>query len=108
MSGKATTKAGSSATIFEDILESKLPPNELWLQRFVEESTSVNGAGQETVMWTLTVATFHILNDPHIQNCLRAELADAMPDPTILLPWDQLEKLPYLAAVVAEGEIMES
>lgn len=55
-------------------------------------------------MWTLTVATFHILDKPHIQKLLRAELTEAMPDPNTILAWDELEKLPYLSAVIAEGK----
>ncbi|KAI1083476.1 cytochrome P450 [Whalleya microplaca] len=96
-------KEGSQPTIFHDILASNLPSQELSLKRLVEESTSINGAGQETVMWTLTVACFHILDNPDIQARLKAELIGAMPNPNEILPWDQLEKLPYLSAVIAEG-----
>ncbi|ROV92588.1 hypothetical protein VMCG_08927 [Cytospora schulzeri] len=103
-SGKnVQAKENSTPTVFQDILESTLPPQELTLQRLIEEATSVNGAGQETVTWTLTVATFHIIDKPHIRDLLRSELTEAMPDPSTVLPWEELEKLPYLSAVIAEA-----
>lgn len=55
-------------------------------------------------MWTLTVATFHVLDKPHILKRLRIELTEAMPNPSDILAWDELEKLPYLSAVIAEGK----
>ncbi|KAI0603273.1 cytochrome protein [Biscogniauxia sp. FL1348] len=104
LSGKnIQARDGSTPTIFHDILASNLPAEELSLQRLSEESISVNGAGQETVMWTLTVACFYILDQPKTQACLKTELINAMPDSSKILPWEQLEKLPYLSAVIAES-----
>lgn len=104
LSGKNDqAKESSTPTIFHDILTGHLPPEELTLKRLSEEATSVNGAGMETVTWTLTVASFHILDQPAVQARLKAELEEAMPNPHEILPWDQLEKLPYLSAVIAEG-----
>jgi cytochrome P450 len=65
-----------------------------------DEAVSLNGAGMETTKWTLTVAMFHILDLPEVQARLKAELAEAMPDPGHILPWVELEKLPYLMGVV--------
>ncbi|KAK4142258.1 putative cytochrome P450 [Dichotomopilus funicola] len=90
-------------TIFHDILASNLPPQELTLKRLTDEAVSLNGAGMETTKWTLTVATFHILDRPEVQARLKAELAEAMPDPGQILPWVELEKLPYLMGVVQES-----
>ena len=69
---------------------------------------SVSGAGIETTMWTLSVATFHILWNPSIEQRLVAELVGAMPDPTQILSWTQLEKLPFLSAVISECEFFPS
>ncbi|TGJ77094.1 hypothetical protein E0Z10_g10785 [Xylaria hypoxylon] len=91
-------KEGSNPTLFHDILSSGLPKQDLDLKRLVEESISVNGAGQETVTWTLSVIAFHVLDQPDIQARLKAELIEAMPDPRQFLPWEVLEKLPYLMA----------
>lgn len=91
-------------TIFHDILAANLPPQELTLKRLTDEAVSLNGAGMETTKWTLTVAMFHILDRPEVQTRLKAELAEAMPDPGHILPWVELEKLPYLMGVVQESE----
>ncbi|ROT38151.1 putative cytochrome P450 [Sodiomyces alkalinus F11] len=104
LSGKnAKSVDAQHPTIFHDILASNLPPQELTLKRLTDEAVSLNGAGMETTKWTLTVAVFHILDQPAVQARLKAELAEAMPDSTYILPWAELEKLPYLSGVVAES-----
>jgi hypothetical protein len=60
----------------------------------------VNGAAIETTTWTLTIATFHILFNSSINDRLKSELNDAMPNPKRILSWNELEKLPYLNAIV--------
>lgn len=97
-------KDASHTTIFHDILESDLPPDDLEFVRLTQEAMSLSGAGIETTMWTLSVATFHVLNNPSIQDRLVAELVEAMPDPATILSWPQLEKLPYLSAIITECE----
>lgn len=57
----------------------------------------------ETTKWALTVGTFHLLDNPPILAQLKAELASAMPDPGTILPYSDLEKLPYLTAVIQES-----
>ncbi|KAI0194578.1 putative cytochrome P450 [Astrocystis sublimbata] len=91
-------------TIFSDILTSGLPEKELSERRLTQEAMSVSGAGIETTMWTLSLTTFHILWNPAIESRLVTELVQAMPDPTSpTLPWAQLERLPFLTAVILEG-----
>ncbi|KAM3420754.1 hypothetical protein BST61_g4002 [Cercospora zeina] len=97
------TKVSATPTLFHDIIESRLPKSDLSLERLTDEAISVNGAGMETTKWTLTVATFYILNDPAVHANLRAELKAAMPDPNAILHWDELEKLPYLSGVISES-----
>lgn len=99
-----TGKVSATPTIFQDILTGNLPPEELTLKRLTEEATSVNGAGMETVTWTLSVACFHVLDQPATLARLKKELQEAMPNPQEILPSDQLEKLSYLSAVISEGE----
>ncbi|KAI0430941.1 cytochrome P450 [Xylaria sp. FL1042] len=77
-------KAGESAhpTIFYDILACPgLPLGDLSVDRLTQEGMLVNGAGRQ----------------------LRAELELALPDPDEMLRWEQLEKLPYLSAVIWEA-----
>ncbi|KAI1178015.1 cytochrome P450 [Nemania sp. FL0916] len=96
-------KDSSHPTIFHDILASDLPKEELGFTRLTQEAMSLSGAGIETTMWTLSVATFHILWNPKVQATLKAELEEAMPNPENILPWAQLERLPYLTAVIQES-----
>lgn len=97
-------KETSHPTIFHDILASELPPEELSFSRLLQEAMSVNGAGIETTMWTLTVGTFHVINNPNVYRRLKDELTVAMPDRDVILTWESLEALPYLSAVVQESE----
>jgi hypothetical protein len=50
------------------------------------------------------MTVFHVLSQPTLQVRLKAELAEAMPDPHVILPWVELEKLLYLTAVIYESE----
>lgn len=97
-------KETSHPTIFHDILASDLPPEELTFKRLLQEAMSVNGAGIETTMWTLTVGTFHVIDNPNVYRRLKEELTAAMPDRDVILSWEALEALPYLSAVVQESE----
>ncbi|KAI9035493.1 Cytochrome P450 [Aspergillus affinis] len=98
------SKETTHPTIFTDILQAELPPAELSFHRLTHKAMSVSGAGIETTMWTLSVATFHILWNPTFEQRLVSELVEAMPDPNQILPWVQLEKLPFLSAVINECE----
>lgn len=94
----------SSRTMFNDLLSSHLPPHELSMDRITQDAFALISAGMETTKSTLTMGVFHILKQPSIHERLKAELTDAMPDPTLILPWVDLEKLPYLTAVIYESE----
>jgi len=90
-------------TIFDEILASKLPTNELSFDRLSQEAMALTTAGVETVKATITFAIFHSLENPTIGTRLKAELTEAIPDPTVIPPWVELEKLPYLTAVINES-----
>ncbi len=89
--------------MFADLLDSNLPPQELTAIRLQHEAITVVGAGLETTKWTLTVAFYYILADPTIHKRLREELETAIPDPSVIPSWSQLQRLPYLSACVEEG-----
>ena len=62
-------------------------------------------ASSETTGFTLTTATYHLLSpasDSHLQKLLH-ELHTAIPNPTSIPPWHELEDLPYLSAVIQES-----
>ncbi|KAL8904801.1 MAG: hypothetical protein Q9207_003024 [Kuettlingeria erythrocarpa] len=89
--------------MFADLLDSNLPPHELTATRLQHEAITVVGAGLETTKWTLTVAFYYILADPAIHKRLREELETAIPDPSTVPSWSELQRLPYLSACVEEA-----
>ena len=83
-------------TIFEELRDSDLPPQEKTIERLMDEGFILIGAGGETTAQTLAVVTFHLLNNPETMLELRAELDKIMPDPESSVSWQTLEQLPYL------------
>ncbi|KAL8983026.1 MAG: hypothetical protein Q9205_002616 [Flavoplaca limonia] len=90
-------------TVFSALLESTLPPEELSVTRLQHEAISVTGAGIETTMRTLSLASFHIIDNPPVLHRLRQELRTAIPDPEDPPSWDELGRLPYLSACIEEA-----
>lgn len=102
-SGKSHKPTGSHSTVFEDLLDSDLRPQDKTLDLLYQEAASITGAGIETTKTALAVTSFHILDNPHVLERLRRELQQAAPDTQRMPSVTQLEKLPYLDAVVQEG-----
>ncbi|RFU34022.1 hypothetical protein B7463_g2266, partial [Scytalidium lignicola] len=95
-------KSSAHATVFDDILKSKLPPSELTEDRLQNEAVSIIGAGLETTKFALTVASYHILANPPVLERLRQELTRAISEPDKIPQWTELQQLPYLNACVQE------
>ena len=93
----------SHRTIFHELLQSNLPPEDKAQKRLADEAFIVVGAGIETTANALTVCTFHIVNQPRIYKRLHEELVAAFPDPSVVPPLLELEKLPYLKACILEA-----
>ena len=91
-------------TVFNSLFTSDLPPEELSVTRVQQEAAGLVGAGIETSKSTLSLASFYILDNPEILRRLRKELTDAIPDVTNPPPLSTLERLPYLTAIIQEGE----
>lgn len=72
-------KEVSHKTVFMEILDSKIPAAHATEIRLQNEAVSVIGAEFETTRWALTVASYHILANPHVLERLRAELEEAIP-----------------------------
>ncbi|KAK7931818.1 Cyrochrome P450 monooxygenase [Apiospora marii] len=96
----AAGKVQDNASIFAAIIGSSLPDVEKTDRRLGGEGFSMISAGTETTAWTLTVATFHLLNQPTTLERLSEELRDS---DALNKSWFALEKLPYLGAVVNEA-----
>lgn len=99
------TETTGHKTIFSELLDSDLPPEELSVKRLGEEANIILGAATETTKGVLTVATFHLLDNPTLHKKLREELVSAIPEKDTILPLSQLEKLPYLTACIQEGNL---
>ncbi|KAJ6092288.1 cytochrome P450 [Penicillium canescens] len=96
-------QSGATRTIFHELLTGDLPDEEKRLERLWQEGQIVVGAGTETTAWALSVMLYYILDNTEILAKLQQELTNAMPDPSQRISWSELEKLPYLSAVICEG-----
>ena len=91
-------------TVFKELLESKsLPPEEKSIERLTDEGAVLLGAGSETVAKTLGIITLHLMLAKGKLDRLRSELRDKQPNSGTRLSWTELEKLPYMTAVIKEG-----
>ncbi|KAH7549017.1 hypothetical protein BM1_10790 [Bipolaris maydis] len=90
-------------TVFHELLKSNLNRSEMNEDVMQQEGQSFVGAGIDTTKTALAVGSFWILQTPGIKARLREELEKAIPNPDELLPLTELEKLPYLNAVVQES-----
>ena len=101
-SEKASQAAPS--TVFEVLLNSKLPAAELTEERLQHEAVSIVGAAFDTTRQALTTTSFHIISNPQVYQRLHQELVGAIPDPETIPAWENLQKLPYLSACIEEGK----
>ncbi|GAE00276.1 cytochrome P450 [Paecilomyces variotii No. 5] len=86
--------------VYESILVNEsLPPQERTLTRLEQEGALLSLAGTESPAQSLSIIFYHLLAIPSILNTLRTELETVPVDAS----WSQLEKLPYLMAVIEEG-----
>ncbi|KAL0066651.1 hypothetical protein AAF712_006254 [Marasmius tenuissimus] len=73
-----------------------------WLiprSQLMDECTSIQFAGTDTVGNACLFGTFHLLNDRVVLGKLRKELDEAWVDREDPMPFERLEKLPYLTVV---------
>lgn len=95
----------SHKTVFYDLLDSPLLTSaEKSPETLKDEAAGLAGAGIETSKRALAVASFFVLADERILRCLRQELQAAIADPSQIPTLPELEALPYLSAVINEGE----
>ncbi|KAF7789154.1 hypothetical protein EIP86_000091 [Pleurotus ostreatoroseus] len=60
-------------------------------------------AGTDTASNVLTVGTMHILSKPAIHARLKAEILEAWPNQARMPRFEEMERLPYLTAVIKES-----
>lgn len=105
MKGEEIKRNDAQKTIFQEILESKLPPEDKTQARLADEAQIVVGGGVETTAFALSIASFHIINTPRIYERLHRELVTAFPNGADL-DLIKLESLPYLKACITEATRM--
>ncbi|KAI1282958.1 putative benzoate 4-monooxygenase cytochrome P450 [Xylaria sp. FL0933] len=92
-------------SIFHHILKSNLPESEKDSGRLQREAFALLAAGTITTASTLSIITFYVLANPHIESRLRDELKGYWSglgnnqSPR----WAELEKIPYLHGCIKEG-----
>ncbi|CZR60166.1 related to trichodiene oxygenase [cytochrome P450] [Phialocephala subalpina] len=87
-------------SVYDSVLDSPiLPPSEKALLRLEQEGALLVLAGTESPAKSLNIIFYHLIANPSILNKLRAELSTVPRSAS----WTELERLPYLSAVIEEG-----
>ncbi|KAI9036290.1 uncharacterized protein KD926_002108 [Aspergillus affinis] len=89
--------------IFHRLANPNIPAAERTPQRLQDEGILLLLAGTDTTAIALTTATFYVFENEQVLQRLRAEVQDAIPTPTSPASVPQLEKLPFLTAVIYES-----
>ena len=103
--GEDVKSNDAKRTIFQEILDSKLPPEEKTERRLADEAQIVIGGGVETTAFALAIAAFHIIDKPRIYERLHADLVKAFPNRTTL-ELQPLEQMPYLKACIMVRQLL--
>jgi cytochrome P450 len=95
-------KENSRRTLFHHLLtpnpeEGYVVPS---IDDIKDEAYGILAAAADTTGNGMTVATYHVVNNPMIYKKLVAELKAAFPDSNARLDFQVLEKLPYLVGVL--------
>ncbi|KAJ9216495.1 hypothetical protein DTO166G4_2083 [Paecilomyces variotii] len=100
---KNPTLGGGRITLFRHIINSDLPASELADDRLSKEAQVLIGSGTITTAGTMAFLVYYIASNPAIKKRLQEELKPVMRDyPQTKPTWAQLEKVPYLQALIKE------
>ncbi|GAB1200434.1 hypothetical protein APSETT444_009807 [Aspergillus pseudonomiae] len=100
LNGKNSINPGGKESVYESVLDNpNLPASEKALLRLEQEGALLTLAGTESPAQTLNIIFYHLLANPSLLATLRKEL-DPLPKAST---WAQLEQLPYLSAIIEEG-----
>lgn len=97
------SEATGNRVLMEEYLHLDLPEHDKSLAVQFDTAGLFVSAGFETVAFTTEHAIFHVLDHPALLARLKEELGTAIPDQNRIPSWTQLEKLPYLSAVIQES-----
>lgn len=91
-------------SLFHHVAKSDMPASEKSEERLAKEAQLILGGGTVTSARVISCATFYILTRPDIMRRLNEELRKPMAEwPSHVPTWGELEKLPFLQAVVKEA-----
>ncbi|RAH49962.1 cytochrome P450 [Aspergillus brunneoviolaceus CBS 621.78] len=92
-------------SIFASILQDdgKHPSTETTLPRLIDEAKFLLVAGTDAPSQVMAITLFHVLRNPRVHARLKDELTQALPRAAMTPSWQEMEKLPYLSAVIKEG-----
>ena len=94
----------SQVSFFRHILDSNMPESDLSVNRLINEAQLLVLAGATTIAPTLDLISFYILANKDVRSTLLIELEDVMKTyPEKVPSLAELEKLPYLQALIKEG-----
>ena len=104
LGNKDTSSLGGRNTLFRHLVNSDLPASELTEDRLSKEAQVLLGAGTVSTARTLDFICYYIMSNPAIRKRLTEELSEVMKGyPEKKPTWSQLEKIPYLQALIKEG-----
>lgn len=102
--GKPVKSNSTHVSLFRHIVESEMPESELSVDRLTKEAQVLLGAGTASTARTLDFICYYILANENIKVTLQNELKGVMSGyPEKVPSWADLEKLPYLQALIKEG-----
>lgn len=89
--------------ILPELYNGDLPEYEKTPERIVHEDVAILGAGRETVSNTFVTAFYYLCLQQQTHSRLKQELEGSMPNAKEVPSLMDLEKLPYLTAVIKEA-----
>ena len=97
-------KANTRPTLFQHIAQSDMPLSELHEDRLTMEAGVIMIGGVHTTARTLEYIAYHVVANEQIKRRLQEELEPVMAGfPEKIPSLVELENLPYLSGVIAEG-----
>lgn len=91
-------------SLVRHIFNSDMPESELSVDRLAKEAQVMFSAGTVNNARTLEFILYYLLAKDHMRHRLQEELKDIMAGYPFKKPsWADLEKLPYLQAIIKEG-----
>ncbi|KAF2965248.1 hypothetical protein GQX73_g8312 [Xylaria multiplex] len=91
-------------SLFHHVANSDMPASEKSEERLAKEAQLLLGGGTVTSARTISCAAYYILTRSDVAKRLREELKNPMTEwPTHVPTWAELERLPFLQAVIKEA-----